>query len=202
MEMYCDTESRGGILEPPGICEVKFRVADQIQKMHQLDPVLMNLDSELEMTASEDDAVDLKKQIKDRETALMPLYLQIAHEFADLHDRSGRMKSKGVVRDVLEWKSSRAYLYWRVKRRIAEDGLRKELIEDADMDFESASAEIVSLVGDAYEDDKTFVAHLEANAGSIADHVSKLKTEAVATAVKTLLAELSSDEKESILGSL
>merc|ERR1711988_1912898 len=182
MEMYCDTESRGGILEPPGICEVKFRVGDQIQKMHQLDPVLMSLDSELEMTASEDDAVDLKKQIKDRETALMPLYLQIAHEFADLHDRSGRMKSKGVVRDVLSWKSSRAYLYWRVKRRIAEDGLRKELMEDADMDFENASAEIVSLTGDAYNEDQSFVAYLEENSGSIADHVSKLKTEAVASA--------------------
>ena len=24
MEMYADEESRGGILEPPGICEVKF----------------------------------------------------------------------------------------------------------------------------------------------------------------------------------
>lgn len=34
MEMYADVESRGGILEPPGICEVKFRVADQMSKMH------------------------------------------------------------------------------------------------------------------------------------------------------------------------
>jgi hypothetical protein len=30
MEMYADTESRGGILEPPGICEVKFRAPDQV----------------------------------------------------------------------------------------------------------------------------------------------------------------------------
>lgn len=36
MEMYADTESRGGILEPPGICEVKFRAADQISKMHEV----------------------------------------------------------------------------------------------------------------------------------------------------------------------
>lgn len=34
MEMYADVESRGGILEPPGICEVKFRAADQLSKMH------------------------------------------------------------------------------------------------------------------------------------------------------------------------
>lgn len=45
----------------------------------------------------------------------------MAHEFADLHDRSGRMKAKGVVRDILEWKSSREYFYWRVKRRLAEN---------------------------------------------------------------------------------
>jgi acetyl-CoA carboxylase carboxyltransferase component len=35
MEMYADKQSRGGILEPPGICEVKFRPADQIQAMHR-----------------------------------------------------------------------------------------------------------------------------------------------------------------------
>jgi hypothetical protein len=31
------------------------------------------------------------------------------------------MKAKGVVRDVLEWGSSREYFYWRVKRRLAEN---------------------------------------------------------------------------------
>lgn len=36
MEMYADVESRGGILEPPGICEVKFRAADQVIKMHEV----------------------------------------------------------------------------------------------------------------------------------------------------------------------
>ena len=40
MEMYCDVESRGGILEPPGICEVKFRGTEQTTKMHQLDHIL------------------------------------------------------------------------------------------------------------------------------------------------------------------
>ena len=39
--------ARGGILEPPGICEVKFRAADQKSKMHQLDPVLVSLDADM-----------------------------------------------------------------------------------------------------------------------------------------------------------
>ena len=40
MEMYADPQSRGGILEPPGICEVKFRANDQVAAMHRLDPVI------------------------------------------------------------------------------------------------------------------------------------------------------------------
>lgn len=47
----------------------------------------------------------------------------MAHEFADLHDRAGRMKAKGVIRDVVTWQRSRSYFFWRARRRIAEDGL-------------------------------------------------------------------------------
>ena len=46
--------------------------------------------------------------IAKREEALAPTYLGVAHEFADLHDRAGRMKAKGVIRDVLSWPRSRA----------------------------------------------------------------------------------------------
>ena len=52
--------------------------------------------------------------------------MQIAHEFADLHDRAGRMKAKGVIRDVVSWEQSRAYFYWRLRRRLAEDEARRE----------------------------------------------------------------------------
>ena len=78
MEMYADTESRGGILEPPGICEVKFRDKDQKAAMHRLDPMLQELDGD--PSANEAD-------IKARENLLAPMYMQVAHEFADLHDR-------------------------------------------------------------------------------------------------------------------
>jgi acetyl-CoA carboxylase/biotin carboxylase 1 len=33
------------------------------------------------------------------------------------------MKAKGVIRDVVTWKRSRSYFFWRAKRRIAEDSL-------------------------------------------------------------------------------
>lgn len=49
--MYADVESRGGILEPPGICEVKFRAADQIAKMHE---VMTNCDARVVIRRSID----------------------------------------------------------------------------------------------------------------------------------------------------
>ena len=71
---------------------------------------------------------------------MFSLGLQVAHEFADLHDRSGRMKAKGVVRDILEWKTSRSYFYWRVKRRLAENGVRKMFKEaDASMSYDDTT---------------------------------------------------------------
>merc|ERR1719251_889098 len=53
MSMFADPDSRGGILEPAGIIEVKFRLPDQLKVMHRLDPQLQLLDSELEMTELE-----------------------------------------------------------------------------------------------------------------------------------------------------
>jgi acetyl-CoA carboxylase/biotin carboxylase 1 len=63
--------------------------------MHQLDPVLLSLDVEREQAAGPEEAKALARQIKEREALLLPLYMQIANEFADLHDRSGRMQAKG-----------------------------------------------------------------------------------------------------------
>lgn len=117
MEMYADAESRGGILEPPGICEVKFRDKDQKASMHRLDPVLLELDQDPEAN---------QEEISAREAQLLPMYTQVAHEFADLHDRSGRMLAKGVIRDVVEWEDARAYFHARLERRLAIDKLAAE----------------------------------------------------------------------------
>ena len=46
--MYADPDSRGGILEPAGITEVKFCKPDQLKMIHRLDPPLPMLDNELE----------------------------------------------------------------------------------------------------------------------------------------------------------
>ena len=43
MEMYADEDSRGGILEPAGIVEVKFRAQQRAEMMHRLDDKLKQL---------------------------------------------------------------------------------------------------------------------------------------------------------------
>lgn len=50
------------------------------------------------------------------------LTLQVACQFADLHDTPERMHEKGCVQEVVEWRSARGYLYWRLRRLLAEHG--------------------------------------------------------------------------------
>ena len=69
VEMYADPIARGGVLEPEGIVEIKFRVPDLLRAMHRLDPVIRGLKDEAEP--------DFEAQIKARETALLPVYRQV-----------------------------------------------------------------------------------------------------------------------------
>merc|ERR1711988_134440 len=205
MEMYADKESRGGILEPPGICEVKFRVQDQINAMHRLDATLMDLDAQLAAVSESDvdSAKSLQAPIKAREEALLPFYLQVAHEFADLHDRSGRMKAKGVIRDALDWKNSRNYFFWRVNRRLNEDSVIRALQEvDKSITVKEGRDMIKDLSGDAYEEDAAFVEWKEANTEKINNMLQAKKHESLKNTLSSLLGKLTEEEKASILSEL
>lgn len=48
MELYADKESRGGVLEPPGICEVKYKEGDKRLLMQKNDITLKQLHAELQ----------------------------------------------------------------------------------------------------------------------------------------------------------
>ena len=52
---------------------------------------------------------------------------QVAVQFADLHDTPARMTEKGVIRGVIPWEDARTVLYWRLRRRILESQLVREL---------------------------------------------------------------------------
>lgn len=40
---------------------------------------------------------ELETELKEREEFLLPIYHQVAVQFADLHDTPGRMQEKGVI---------------------------------------------------------------------------------------------------------
>jgi len=193
MEMYADPDSRGGILEPAGITEVKFRLPDQVKMMHRLDPQLQLLDSELELAEEEDDKQAIKEQISAREETLKPVYLQAATEFADLHDKTGRMKAKGVIRQAVPWESSREFFYYRAKRRMFEEQFIRDLqIADSSLTNESALETLESLCSGNWEDDKEVATFYEEKSSVIVDKIKALKTSWIQQQIKSLQGDLES----------
>jgi hypothetical protein len=89
---------RGGVLEPEGIVEIKFRAKDLVKAMHRIDPMIISIKAELQ-TANlpQEQRLVLERQIVDREKFLMPMYHQVAVHFADLHDTPDRMQEKGAI---------------------------------------------------------------------------------------------------------
>mmetsp|Transcript_9114 Transcript_9114/g.22318 ORF Transcript_9114/g.22318 Transcript_9114/m.22318 type:complete len:2359 (-) Transcript_9114:209-7285(-) len=129
MEMYASSESaRGGVLEANGLASVKYRTKDLLKTMHRLDKTLIELDKQLS-EAGESDSASIEKSIKSRECALLPVYEQISVQFCELHDTPVRMEAVGVIRQQVEWKYSRSFFYWRLRRKLAEFDLRKKIIE-------------------------------------------------------------------------
>ncbi|KAF4012060.1 hypothetical protein G4228_003352 [Cervus hanglu yarkandensis] len=128
MEMYADRESRGSVLEPEGTVEIKFRRKDLVKTMRRVDPVYIHLAERLgtpELSAAE--RKELESKLKEREEFLLPIYHQVAVQFADLHDTPGRMQEKGVINDILDWKTSRTFFYWRLRRLLLEDLVKKKI---------------------------------------------------------------------------
>lgn len=124
MEMFADVESRGGILEPPAAAEIVFKKTQIVEMMHRADETLRTLD------ADKAAGKDVENLIKAREKLLMPVYRQVAVNYCDLHDRSGRMKGLGAIHEELEWRKSRTYLHWRIRRR-QQEGLAARKLRQA-----------------------------------------------------------------------
>lgn len=120
MEMYADPDSRGGVLEPEGIVEIKFKKKDLLKTMHRIDKELIELDEKLTLfnksqphrersssitqNSSQNveppqpkETTETEKKIAEREAFLLPMYHQISVHFADLHDTPERMLEKGAI---------------------------------------------------------------------------------------------------------
>ncbi|KAI8906307.1 carboxyl transferase domain-containing protein [Gorgonomyces haynaldii] len=143
MEMYCSEDARGGVIEPPGVVEIKFRKPKILQTMERLDPLYSKLKQEFNSLEREQ-RKPVQAKIEQREKELLAIYTQAAVQFADLHDRPGRMVAKGVLKRMVPWKQARTYFYWRLLRRICELDVTR-LIKDADQeyDFEMSKSMLV-----------------------------------------------------------
>ena len=103
IEMYADPSAHGGIVEPEALIAIKYRLPQVLAMMR-------NLDSELS-----------KGPNAERERILTPIYNQVACHFAECHDRAGRMKAKGVIREIVPWANARSFFYDRLRLRLEED---------------------------------------------------------------------------------
>ena len=188
MEMYADPTSRGGVLEPEGIVEIKFRKKDLSETMNRNDTVckqLLDQIAKTETVGSIPGGIDqnptsrlsspstsmppgslsgttpplstfflqqqkemqenaaLKKEceqkLNNRHENLASAYHAVAVEFADLHDRCGRMLAKDVIKAVVEWKEARRFFYGRFRRLIAENRIVR-MIREADSDIKHQDA--------------------------------------------------------------
>lgn len=89
---------RGGILEPEGTVEIKFKQRDLEKVICRIDSECAGLsDSLLNPDLTEDAKADLNLKLSERLEYLHPIYHQVAVHFADLHDTPGRMEEKGVI---------------------------------------------------------------------------------------------------------
>ena len=193
MSMYADPDSRGGILEPAGIIEVKFRERDQVNVMHRLDPQLQLLDSELEGVDAidADTTASIKDQISNRESELKGVYTQVATEFADLHDKTGRMKAKGVIKQAVPWNRAREFFYYLAQRRILEDDFVASIKKtDASMDTAAATGVFTSMYSGDYEDNKAVIEFFESNTDAISAKIAETKKAAVNAQIEALQKEL------------
>ena len=144
MEFFAAENSRGGVLEATGAASIKFREKDLVATMRRTDYETMRLVAEHAAAVASGEvaaASAAAAALKARERKLMPIYQQIAVQFADLHDTPGRMEAAGVIKAQVPWKSSRSFFYWRLRRRLAEFQVRRQLVaHDSSLSLMAASA--------------------------------------------------------------
>jgi acetyl-CoA carboxylase/biotin carboxylase 1 len=191
MTMFADPLSRGGILEPAGIIEVKFRKPDIMKVMRRTDEELRSLEADMDACAFDSDIPKLKDQIKAREDLIYPVYSQIATEFADAHDKTGRMKAKGVIKDAVEWSRCREFFYYLTKRRITQDDLvNKMKVADPLLDTKTALEILKSLCPTDWEDDKATLEFFTSHADDVNAKMKAIKRSSVQSRIDSLNAEL------------
>lgn len=112
MEFYAAEGAKGGVLEPEGIVDIKFRRQDLLSTMKRTIPGGIG-------DSHEDEA---------KKKALMPTFKQLAVHFAALHDTPGVMLHKKAIKAVIPWETSRKFFALRLRARLAEERIKSAII--------------------------------------------------------------------------
>lgn len=193
MEMYADEESRGGVLEPEGIINIKYRRDKQLDTMARLDPAYAELKQALaDKSLTAEKQAKIKEQMTEREQLLLPVYTQISLQFADLHDRAGRMEAKDTIRGPLQWKNARRFFYWRLRRRLNEESILKKMATTSVRDPVPRAVSLHSLqawtgIAAFEKDDRAVAMWYEENKKNVNAKVDALRSEGVASDIASLL---------------
>ncbi|CCC70019.1 hypothetical protein NCAS_0D04380 [Naumovozyma castellii] len=221
MEMYADKDSRAGVLEPEGMVGIKYRREKLLGTMNRLDPAYKSLREQLSnKDLNVDEHKEISKKLALREKLLLPIYNQISIQFADLHDRSERMVSKGVISKELEWVESRRFFFWRLRRRLNEEYLIRRLDNEL---VDASRLEKIARLRSWYpasvnhEDNRQVATWIEENYQILDEHLKSLKMEAFAqglaksirndhdnviNGLSEVLKMLSNEDKEKLLKTL
>jgi acetyl-CoA carboxylase/biotin carboxylase 1 len=198
MEMYADKESRGGILEPPAACDLLWKEKQIYEMMHRNDSVLIALDAKAKI------GTDVAAEVAAREKLLLPLYTQVAVAYCDLHDTPGRMQAVGAIREALTWRTSRAYLHWRIRRRIQETAigakLRTKVPSISAARVEKFLGELRAAAGT--EADQGVAEWFETNADLVDRRVGEMQETAAADELYRIFQSLSAAKREAVMRDL
>ena len=191
--MYADEDARGGVLEPEGIVNIRYRRDKQLDTMARLDPEYGQLRRQLADTSlSKEQMNEVKAKATAREQLLLPVYMQVSLQFADLHDRAGRMKAKNTIRQELQWREARRFFYWRVRRRVNEEYILKRILSSGKHPLVNRAHALQTLaawtgIPNFETADREVSMWYEDNRKVVHEKVENMKTEGVAFDVATLL---------------
>lgn len=192
MEMYADVDSRAGVLEPEGMVGIKYRRDKLLATMSRLDKTYADLKQKLQdTTLSAEEHSQISAKVTAREKALLPIYAQVSVQFADLHDRSGRMLAKGVIRKEIKWVDARRIFFWRLRRRLNEEYVLKLIGEQTKSAtrLEKVARLKSWMAAVDYENDTEVCNWIEQHHTKLQNNISELKYEAARSNIKKLLSD-------------
>jgi acetyl-CoA carboxylase/biotin carboxylase 1 len=199
MEMYADPTARGGILEPAGILDIKYRESEIKSTAHRLDETLRNLKKELSETKDAQTRSSLEQSIRNRERELLSSYHQVAMKFADLHDTPGRMLAVKSINGIVQAAECRSFFYWRLRRRLQILSLATE--------FSLTESQVESIISQhlasfSTSSNSSICNWIAANHTLLTTSLSSYKSSQNLSHLTSLLSSLSPSDKSHLLNSL